>query len=366
LIIQSIELKNFRNWELSSVQFSPLGNIFFGKNGQGKTNLLEAISYFQMGKSFRGHSDKQLIRFNEQFFYLKIGLQEEYGLGQKIISQETVLKVDYQHKKTKNIFKNNQKINRLSELIGVLHFVILSLEDRKITQGHPGYRRKFLDIAISQIDPVYLDYLQQMKKLLKEKSFLIKETQTNSELIALFNQQLAYVFAQIMEKRRKFIEQLNPIFKEIYHYFNSESEIVHLAYQPNLKDISPEQILSELNQVKEQEIFQKSLIRGAHRDDFKIFINKKESRYFASQGQHKSLIIALKISLSNYYQAYFDKKPILILDDIFSELDNERSKSLISLFELFTQVFLSLPRKDELELLPKDYKIFEIDQGTTI
>ncbi|MBP7461392.1 MAG: DNA replication and repair protein RecF [Candidatus Delongbacteria bacterium] len=364
MIIERLSLINFRNWENQQMRFSPKGNIFLGYNGQGKTNLLEALSYIQNGRSFKNAADKQLIRFNHPAFELTGTIIERIDIADEDSLQKTTdYVIHFDRHQGKSIRVNQQKITRLSRLVGLVNFVCLSLEDRAITQGDPADRRRFLDQAICQIDAEYLIGLQTMKKLIQEKTALLKEHPVHIDLLEIINHQLSQVFSLIMTRRHEFISKLEPFFQEFYQALGDSDETVQLQYRPNLALWDPEPIDQFLHQRLEEEIRYRVPWHGPQRDDLRIWLDHNNSRFYASQGQHKSLIIALKFSLSRYYLINKSKQPILLLDDIFSELDNQRAQSLIALFPHFSQVFITLPRDDELALLPSDFQVFRIQSG---
>lgn len=346
------------------MKFSPEGNIFLGQNGQGKTNLMEALSYIHNGKSFKNAADRQLITFNQSFFELNGTIVERIDISDETSLRKTtdfLIYFDSQEGKTIKI--NQQKISRLSQLVGLVNFVCLSLEDRAITQGNPSDRRKFLDQAICPIDPIYLTNLQMMKKFILEKTALLKTHPTCSDLVGVINHKLSLLFSSIMQKRREFVQSLEPFFQDFYRELSQSEEKVNLVYKPNLQITEPEEIDHFLQHKIQEEIRYHTPWYGPQRDDLRISLEHCNSRFYASQGQHKSLIIALKFSLSRYYRQIKGKQPILLLDDIFSELDNQRAQSLIALFPYFSQVFITLPREDELVLLPTNFQVFRIQSG---
>ncbi len=364
LRIDKIDLYRFRNWQEVQLNFHPVGNIFIGPNGQGKTNLMEALAYIQQGRSFKQASDRQLVMFQQADFLVQGEMTEETQLNSgHRIHQSRHFTISFDRKTGKTIKLNEQKLQKLSQLVGQVNIVILSLEDRVITQGNPADRRRFLDQALTQIDAEYLIALQETRQLLLQKQQLLKTPSSDSTLGSIINQQLSPRFALLMQRRSQLIEQLAPLFMSFYQRIDEGMESVAIRYKPNLNDSTVEGIYSFLEARAEKEREMMQVLIGPQRDDMEITINKQSSRFFASQGQHKSLIIALKLALAEFYFQYFTRKPILMLDDIFSELDIKRARSLVHLFPHFSQVFITLPREDELALLPSDHRCFYIEKG---
>ncbi len=361
MIFIDCNLLNFRNLGNIFLEFSEKGNVLFGKNGQGKTNFLEALYYSLAGKSFRRSvTDRQIIKYNNNFFHINVNLLKSMKDGG---DKKYNIKVNYLKGKSKEIAINNKKIKKLSQLVGLNNFVLLSVEDRKIIHGYPADRRRFLDNAISQIDSLYLEYLQIYKKLLYEKKALFEKNNVDYMLLDSINEQMVEPFIYIIKKRKTFIKSIAPFVIKSYKNISDNNEDANIIYNPYVDIETPSELLYFLQKHKNKEIQEKNVIYGPHRDDFILEINGKNSKNFSSSGQIKSMILSLKIALAMFFKEYNGIVPLLFLDDIFSELDNFRIKKLIDFFDLFSQIFITVPRQDELKFFPDNFKIFEVNNG---
>lgn len=318
--VKSLSVANFRNYEKEGITFCDDTNVIYGNNAQGKTNILEAIYLFSHGRSHRTKSDTELIKFGAEFARLSVVFSDSSR------EYRAVMQLLPNGKKTVKI--NNVPITKLSMLMRYLNVVMFSPEDLEIIKGAPQLRRRFLDEAISQLYPVYLKSLISYHKNLAQKNSLLKKMKfagkIEDPMLSVWNEQIAEDGSRIMEYRRNFIESLNGFAKEIHH--NISGENLNLVYTPSVECdiISKDSFLNKLESVSLREIENGSSLYGIQRDDLRLFINEKEVKTFASQGQQRTAVLSLKMAQMEKINSVRNEYPVLLLDDIMSELDISR------------------------------------------
>ncbi|MGM0396148.1 MAG: DNA replication/repair protein RecF [Bacillota bacterium] len=332
MIVEGIRLINFRNYNNVGVSFNPGINILVGKNAQGKTNLLEAIYMCSTGRSFRTNRDKEIINFQKEEAY--IGTQLKIGEREKL----TEIKLD--KNKTKRIKVNKIELKNYRELDTGLKVVLFSPEDLKLVKEGPSNRRSYLDISISQIKPLYYYNLRRYNKILIQRNNLIKSFRFKGDmsgLLDVFDVQLAKFGALLMLERDNYLKRLLNESKDIHNIITGGKEELHIEYissvscGESLRGI--EKSLTEaLVKNREKDIEIRTTETGPHRDDFKIMINNNDSKTYASQGQQRSLVLTLKLSEVEILYKDTGHYPVLLLDDVYSELDEDRRKYLTKLF----------------------------------
>ena len=360
MYIKSLNVENFRNYESENIEFLPTTNVFYGNNAQGKTNLLEAVYLFSHGRSHRAHSDTELIRFGSEFYLLTLKFCDS--------EREYTAQIRYSKNKKKQIKINNVPINKLSMLMSYLNAVMFSPEDLDLVKGSPSTRRNFFDEAISQMSPKYLSALINYNKALIQKNSLLKNLRTSrpdsDTMLSCWNEQLASNGAVILKHRLEFMEKIQKLVSPIHKDITNEQ--IDLQYLPGIKisDISQNEFYDILEKNQKREIEQGMSLVGIQRDDFKISINSNEAKIFGSQGQQRTCVLSLKIAETEYIKSIKDEYPVLLLDDIMSELDINRRKYL---WECITdkQVIMTCTDTDLLEST-KNTKLFNISGGRII
>ncbi len=357
--IQKITLKNYRNYLTSELEFSPGLNVFIGKNAQGKTNFLEAIYFLSLTRSHRTRTDKELIHFDAKELLVSGILQRSSGtvpLDISLSSKGRVTKV------------NHLKQAKLSDYIGVMTVVLFAPEDLQLIKGAPSLRRKFIDIDLGQIKPIYLADLSNYNHVLKQRNTYLKTAEkVDTDFLAVLDEQLADFGSRVMEHRLDFISNLEKE-ADRYHYAISNG-IEHLSihYLSSVSfqekdDIKPI-FLKALQKNHQRDIFKKNTSVGPHRDDLEFFINDMPAN-FGSQGQHRSLILSLKMAEIELIKTVTGDYPILLLDDVMSELDNYRQTELLKMIiNKNVQTFITTTSLDHLSQLPDELKIFTVNQG---
>lgn len=321
MFVESIELKNYRNYDSAEVKFSPGVNIFFGDNAQGKTNLLEAVYLSGTSRSHRGSRDKELIRFGENEAHIRLRFRKNDLSHQ--------LDFHLRQKKSKGIAIDNVPIRKTGELLGMLPIVFFSPEDLGMIKNGPAERRRFLDMEMSQLDKGYLKYLAVYNKLLSERNNLLKQIALFPQLretLDGWDEQLVESGCQLIRKRDSFVLMIDEMMSEIHYTLTGGKERIRVTYE---KNISQEEFREKLWNNRERDIRTGTTTSGPHRDDMAFQINEIDIRKFGSQGQQRTAALALKLSEIRLIEQLSGNKPILLLDDVLSELDSHRQNYLL-------------------------------------
>lgn len=359
MFLKKLSLVNYKNFDSRDFEFDRKINCFVGDNGVGKTNVLDAIYHLSFGKSYFNPITTQNIRHGEEFFLIE-------GVFMKKQREEQII-CSFKRGAKKIIKRNGKTYERLADHIGLLPLVIISPADRDLIIEGSETRRKFIDGVISQSDQDYLQTLIRYNKVLIQRNALLKYFATNQTFdettLAVYNEQLVGYGTQIYEKRRAFIEDFIPIFREQYQAISAGNEQVSLNYTSQLQKDN----LGALLKLKlERDRFLQYTSVGIHKDDLNFEISKHPIKKFGSQGQQKSFLIALKFAQFHFIKKQSKTTPLLLLDDIFDKLDEGRVKHIITLVdnENFGQIFLSdtHPERTEniIKTIHQTYKIFTL------
>jgi len=321
LKVKSLKLKNFRNYYLLDLKFDSTTNIFYGNNAQGKTNILESIYLGSTTKSHRNTKDKDIIRFGEDESHIELMVEKN----------NVPFQIDMHIKKNspKGIAINKKSIRKASELFGIVNIVFFSPEDLSIIKNGPSERRRFMDLELSQIDKIYLNSLLNYNRIINQRNRLLKDMKFNDQLeetLDVWDEQLINYGNEVIDRRIKFIEEINKIISFIHKKLTGNKENIKLHYESSLGNLSFEQALKK-NRNKDFKI--RSTSCGPHRDDIGFFINDLDLRKFGSQGQQRTAALSLKLSEIELVKKITGDKPILLLDDVLSELDKNRQNYLL-------------------------------------
>ncbi len=359
MFIKNLKLFNFKNHSEKSFDFSPEINCFVGNNGAGKTNILDALHYLSMAKSFLGNLDAQNILHESDFFAIEAEIQGE--------EKNDIIKVQLPKEGKKIIKKNDKTYERIADHIGFLPSVMISPYDSNLISDGSESRRKFLDVMISQTDSDYLFALIQYQKTLQQRNALLKYFAKNRtfdlDSLEIYNDPLNKFGTQIFEKRQRFVASILPTIQHFYEIISKGNEKVTVIYESNLNEQNFEEILSE-NLEKDRVLTYTS--RGIQKDDLRFEMNGNLIKKFGSQGQQKSFLIALKLAQIKRIKDITNKNPILLLDDIFDKLDDNRVSQLIELVnqQNFGQIFITDTHRERTESVVKrineESKIFQI------
>ena len=352
--IKKIKIKNFRNYESEEINLEKNINIFYGQNAQGKTNIIESIFLCSLGKSFRAKKDKEMIKLNEQNAVVEVEYEKSDRHGK--------IKIEIGNKK--NIYLNGIKIKKLSELLGNLNIVIFTPDDINILKGGPQNRRRFLDIMISQLRPNYMHILNLYIKTMEQRNnYLrqIKEEHKDENLLEIWDEKLAEYAIKIYEYRKEFIEKIIKKLDTIHKNITNGEEQIELEYVTECD--SKEKYLKLLKERRKLDIIKGFTTKGVHRDDFMIYINKKDIKIFGSQGQNRTAMLSLKLAELQVIYDEIGEYPILLLDDFMSELDRTRRKNFLENIE-GTQVIITGTEKLDIENL--EYLEYNVSNGKVL
>ena len=332
--VKKITLRDFRNIKEVSLSFSPDTNVLFGDNAQGKTNLLEAIYFASIGKSFRGQHIGEIIRFGQKEAFISLDFESN--------GREQNISFALCNNRIREIQKNRVKIRRTSEILGSFRAVLFCPEHLSLIKDGPAERRQFLDIAISAAEPLYLGSLQRYNRVLKQRNVLLKDAERDRALFdatgEIWAKQLCHEAAYIARSRKRYIKRAEEIVKQCFKDMTGSLEEPALAYIGFCKDPNESYeelqktenfLFQKLSENKEREIAAGSTLWGIHKDDIEVSLNGHAARQFCSQGQQRSLALALKIAESEICADDCGEYPVLLLDDVLSELDGSRRKYLL-------------------------------------
>lgn len=365
MFLAETELKFYRNYEYLSRKWHPGINIFLGNNAQGKTNLLESLYVLAVGKSHRTSKDKEWILFGEPFAYIKALVMKKNGpVTLDVIVSE----------KGKKVKINGLEQRRLSDFIGTLNAVMFAPEDLDIVKGAPNQRRRFMDMEIGQVSPTYLYNLSNYNKILMQRNQLLKSIarrEKKRDLIEIWNQQLVEYGVKVVLKRAYFIEKLEQWAKEIHAQITNNKEELCIQYESSLdfanlrsEDALKEQYIMQLQQMFEKELERGSTLVGPHRDDLIFYINQQDVQVFGSQGQQRTTALSVKLAEIELIHEEIGEYPILLLDDVFSELDDQRQSDLLKSIKDKCQTFITTTSIDGIsaDILAQS-KLFHIANG---
>lgn len=339
MLCKKVELQNFRNAECETVTFDSGINVLHGENAQGKTNLLEAIYYVSLGKSFRGSKDAEIIRFGEEYAAISLDFIAQ---GRE---QNVTMRFSDNARQKKTVTHNGVKITKLSELVGEFRAVLFSPDHLQMIKDGPSLRRNYLDVAISQLRPMYLHSLQKYNKILLNRNKLIKNAEedraTFDSTVDFWSAQLAHEAAIIAKARAEYVQKSGDIIAEFYRRMCQSGEIdetPELIYAGSAKqegelyfdtEVTEKNFLRLLTDFHEREIAAGSTLYGIHKDDILINLNGKNTRLYSSQGQQRSLALAMKLAEGEICRMDCGEYPVFLFDDVFSELDSIRRRNLL-------------------------------------
>ena len=355
--IHHLKLINFRNYEKIELDFSDGCNIIYGKNGVGKTNLVEGIYVLALTKSFRGSVDKVLIMNNKDVCSISASVTEKYENKYKIILKDGGKKVKI----------NNTKIDKLSDYISKISIVLFNPNDLRFIKDSPTVRRNAINLEISQLNNIYLKNLNMYNKLLKQRNVYLKTTAVNgnssTEYLDILTNKLVDYGEKLYSSRKKYIDLLN---KKIGDYYNQICGIsdLKLEYISDYKDFDKDKILKKYNDNLSKDIMFGKTSFGVHHDDIKFKLNGFSIKDYGSEGQQKNAIIAYKLCEIDIFKEIKDDYPILILDDLFSELDREKINNILNLIDKGIQTFITTTEVDNLdESILKKSRLFKVLDG---
>ena len=322
MIIKSLELSDYRNYDSLTIEFCNGTNILYGDNAQGKTNILEAIYVSATTKSHKGSKDKDIVHFNKEEAHIRTNIEKD-GVPSRI-------DMHLRKNKSKGIAVDGQKLKKAADLLGLCNVVFFSPEDLGIIKNGPSERRRFVDMELCQLDQFYLYNLNNYNKIVNQRNTLLKDMYFNPQLretLNIWDMQLVSYGSKIIERRKLFVDQLNEIIYDIHKKLSGGKEEIRIVYEP---DVKIEEFEKELSLNQDRDIKAKMTTVGPHRDDFSFMIADTDIRKFGSQGQQRTAALSLKLSEIEIVKKITKDTPILLLDDVLSELDSNRQNYLLN------------------------------------
>ena len=355
MIIKKLELADFRNYETLEISFDKGTNILYGDNAQGKTNIMEAIYVSATTKSHKGSKDKEIIHFNKEEAHIRTYLEKE--------DSEIRVDMHLRKNKSKGIAIDGQKIKKASELLGLLNVVFFSPEDLSIIKNGPAERRRFADMELCQLDSFYLYNLNHYNKIINQRNKLLKDMYFNPELketLNIWDSQLVSFGSKIIERRQQFALQICEIIKDIHSRLSGGKEELIVRYEP---DVSIEDFEIKMQMNQEKDIKSKMTSTGPHRDDFSFIVNGIDIRKYGSQGQQRTAALSLKLSEIELVKKVSKDVPVLLLDDVLSELDSNRQNYLLNSIGNIQTIITCTGLDDFINNRFEINKIFKVTDG---
>ncbi|MFR0802506.1 DNA replication/repair protein RecF [Suilimivivens sp.] len=356
MILKSLELANFRNYEELNISFDKGTNILYGDNAQGKTNILEAIYVSATTKSHKGSKDKEIINFDKEEAHIRTYLEKE--------NVETRVDMHLRKNKSKGIAIDGQKIKKAADLMGLLNVVFFSPEDLSIIKDGPAERRRFADMELCQLDSFYLYNLNHYNKIIGQRNKLLKDMYFQPELketLNIWDSQLVSFGSKIIERREQFVKQLGDIIFDIHKKLSGGKEELVIAYEP---DVSIEDFEKQMKYNQDKDIRLKQTTTGPHRDDFSFVVNGVDIRKYGSQGQQRTAALSLKLSEIELVKKISKDTPVLLLDDVLSELDSNRQNYLLNSIGNIQTIITCTGLDEFINNRFEINKIFKVTNGT--
>ncbi len=373
MILNRIVLRDFRNYAEQELEFNPKFNFIYGNNGQGKTNILEAVSLLTFGKSFLGSHEADCVRLGCGGFRIEGRFVNDSGNSEQLaVAYDT-------EARAKTVHRNKEKVSSFSsEIFGRYPVVFLSPANLAVTYGTPSERRKYFDIMISQASPVYLQRLKELGRLLKQKNALLRsglhgrryDDAGFAGMLSSFNEKLSSVSADIVSRRLRFLEEYKKHFERSFSFLIAGGQGAYINYSSEafgtVDDVSglSERFLTRFEESRQEEITRGITLCGPQRDDYVFSMQKDGEKFllrnFASQGEHKTFLVALKLAEYEYLKAEKSTAPVLLLDDILSELDHSRVAQIVSHLKDYGQIFLTTADHTHIDKMKRFYGNDEI------
>jgi DNA replication and repair protein RecF len=349
-----LRLRDFRNYPRMDVDFCPGFHLLLGNNAQGKTNVLEAIYLLATLRSFRGVGGAQIIRHG----------QKGYFIGAKVVGQgEHEIKM-YWSAAERKLSLNAQPVRKLADYFGALRVVVFCTEDLQLVKGTGRIRRRFFDLLLAQTHPTYLPLLQRYAGALRSRNALLKQRSADEMALESFSRELVSVGSQLTQLRHELAPRLSPLARLAYRRISNDAEELRIEYQPSVKN----DFAVELAQARNRERTYRSTLVGPHRDEVQLLLNDRSAAQFASEGQKRSLVIALKMAQAEYLSGLHGSPPILLIDDVMGELDAKRRSGFLPLLERAHhaqgQVFMTCTEENWPQELGRKLHRWEVKTGT--
>jgi DNA replication and repair protein RecF len=349
-----LRLRDFRNYARLDAEFAPGFHLLLGENAQGKTNILEAVYLMSTLRSFRGVGGAQMIRHG----------QKGYFVGGKAVGQgEHEIKM-YWSVRERNLTVDNRPVRKLSDYLGTLRTVVFCTEDLQLIKGTGRSRRRFMDLLLAQTQPGYLPLLQRYMRAVRARNALLKSHSPDEAALDSFSQELLKLGGELVRARRELIPKVSAIVRDAYRRISNDAEELRIEYQPSVK----QDFAVELAQSRSRERSYRLTLVGPHRDDLQLLLNEKSATQFGSEGQKRTLAIALKMAQAEFLSAVHGSPPVLLIDDVMGELDVKRRSAFVPLLERARessgQVFMTATEENWPRELGRDLQRWEVNAGT--
>ena len=357
MYVKKLKLINYRNYENLEIDLGKHVNVFMGDNAQGKTNILEAIYYCGFAKSHRTSKDKELINWNGDISFISVSVARD-RLDKKI--DINILKDG-----KKVIRVNSIKISKIGELFGTFNVVMFSPEDLKIIKDSPGVRRKFIDMELCQLDSKYYYNLVQYNKVMNERNIVLKNKNLDLNMLDIYDLQLSRFGSYIIEKRLAYLESLNKYSEDIHKDITSGKEIIEFKYNSTIKNLNniQDEFYETLIKNRKRDVDKGITSHGPHRDDFSVYINDVDTKSFGSQGQQRTAVLTMKFASLRIIKEITGEYPVLLLDDVLSELDFNRKRYILKSINDIQTIITCTGIEDLGDYLNKDSKLFKVKEG---
>lgn len=360
-------MKHYRNYNQTQLDFDPKLNLIIGDNAQGKTNLLEAVYVSGFGKSFRTSKESELVHFNEDLAYVAVEIERDNG---------SLVRIEYRinQKSKKEFLINGLNITRISELLGSINLILFSPDDLKLIKESPVERRRFLNRELSHISKLYCSDIIEYNRVLSERNELLKKIQVNKEwydMLDVYDEQLSDKGSRIIIKRLSFTEKLNKISGDLHRAITENKENLTIKYVTAIKNLEnydtiKGDLIYQLNKNRDVDIRRGFTSIGPHRDDLDILVNSINIKSFGSQGQQRTAALSLKLSEIDIIKEEVGEYPILLLDDVMSELDIKRQRDLIHALKEVQTIVTTTDLKNLLDDYVSSGKVIEIEHGSVL
>ena len=360
MFIKRLQMLNYRNYNVLDISLGPHVNVFMGDNAQGKTNILEGIYYCAFARSHRTSKDRELINWNSDNALLSV------TVGRERLDKRIDISILKDGKKAIQI--NKIKIKKIGELFGNFNVVMFSPEDLKIIKDSPGVRRKFIDMELCQLNPKYYYNLVQYNKVLNERNSILRNRNINKDILDVYDMQLVEFGYNIVMQRINYINKLNQYSKQIHNDITSGKENIEFKYVSTIRNLEniKESFYSQLEKNRSKDIDKGLTSVGPHRDDFMVFINEIDTKSYGSQGQQRTAVLTIKFSSLKIIKELTGEYPVLLLDDVLSELDFSRKRYILSTIGEIQTIITCTGIEDLYEYLDDKSKVFKVKDGAIL
>lgn len=357
MYVKKLKLINYRNYENLEINLGKHVNVFMGDNAQGKTNILEAIYYCAFAKSHRTSRDRELINWNGDVSFVSI------SIGKNRLDKKIDMNILKDGKKIIKV--NSIKISKIGELFGTFNVVMFSPEDLKIIKDSPGIRRKFIDMELCQLDSKYYYNLVQYNKVMNERNSILKNRNLDLEMLDIYDLQLANFGSYIIERRLSYLKSLNQYSEDIHKEITSGKENIEFKYNSTIRNLDniQDEFYETLRKNRKRDLEKGITSHGPHRDDFSVYINNVDTKSFGSQGQQRTAVLTMKFASLRIIKEITGEYPVLLLDDVLSELDFNRKRYVLSSIGDIQTIITCTGIEDLNDYLDKDSKLFKVKEG---